>query len=82
MYSEHMMKLLQRAWDEVGGGNSELTRFGILNALTWLATHGRSAADIGDELTERQAGTLSRLAGVFAQQANHICPNCFRIIAG
>ena len=82
MYSANLMTLLLWAWGEERGGDRELTRFGVLNALTWLATHARTEPGLPGELTERQAAMLSRLAGVFANQSVHICPSCFRIVAG
>ena len=75
MYSQNLMQLLRRAWAEDLGGNRELTHFGVLNALTWLATHCRGVSD-------RQRTALSGLAGIFANQRVHICPACFSVVSG
>jgi hypothetical protein len=84
MHSAGLMNRLHHAWEHPLGGNRELTYYGVLNALTWLATHGtESGSDENiDSITDRQASALLRLAGVFGNQSVHICPSCFRVIGG
>ena len=70
LYSNRLMQLVQAAWNADG---NELTAFGMLNALTWVASHAV-------ELTPRQRRMLLQLAGVFANHRIHICPRCFSVI--
>lgn len=65
-----MLDRLLAAWREDGAEN---TYWGAVNALTWVATHGR-------ELTERQRRTLSSLAGLLAFSSLHLCPRCFAVL--
>lgn len=90
MHSKHMMALLRLAWKHELGGNRELSYYGVLNAFTWLATHSSriEEAELKTiELTtnhlpsELQTAQLFRLSGVFANQANHLCPECYRVMA-
>ena len=85
MYSGNLMLLLQRAWREPHGGDQETSHFGILNALTWLATHPADLSLNNGQvyrLSDRQRWSLSNLAGVFATQRIHICPRCFSLSDG
>jgi hypothetical protein len=70
LYSHSVMEHLRTAWQTEG---SEPTRFGVLNALTRVATHSA-------ELTVRQRRMLSQLAGIFANHRTHICPRCFSVM--
>lgn len=79
MHSANVVSLLQHAWEHPLGGNREMTYFGVLNALTWLATHHQNVVHGEQTISDRQAGILLRLAGVFANQSVHICPSCFRV---
>jgi hypothetical protein len=73
MFSRALMQRLLRAWqDEVA---SDRTAFGLLNALTWVATHS-------DDLSYHQRGRLARLAGIFANRHVHLCPQCFSVLNG
>ena len=70
LYSQRTMNLLLSAWQIEG---SESTAFGVLNALTWAATHST-------ELTDRQKEMLAQLAGIFANRRTHVCPKCFSVL--
>jgi hypothetical protein len=70
LHSRRIMQLLLDAWVVEG---SESTAFGVLNALTRVATHS-------SELSERQRQMLGLLAGVFANRQTHICPRCFSVL--
>ncbi|CAN5135274.1 hypothetical protein BH10PLA2_BH10PLA2_26490 [soil metagenome] len=70
LYSRSLMNRLLRAWEIEG---SEATAFGALNALTRVATHSR-------ELPGWQRQRLARLAGIYANQDVHLCPQCFSIL--
>ena len=72
LYSNRLMKLLEEAWTNQEGNDP--TAFGVLNALTWIATHS-------DQITFRQRTQLARLAGIFAGRAIHFCPHCFSDIS-
>src|ERR1043166_7440645 len=67
LYSRSVIELLRRAWQIEGG---EPTAFGVLNALTRVATHST-------DLSYRQRRMLAQLSGVFATRHTHICPRCF-----
>ena len=71
MHSRGLMDGLQNAWAVEG---DERTAFGLLNALTRLATH-----DAG--LSARQRAALARLAGIYANRNGHLCPRCFSMLA-
>jgi hypothetical protein len=71
MHSRGLMDGLQNAWAAEG---DERTAFGLLNALTRLATH-----DAG--LSARQRAALARLAGIYANRNVHLCPHCFSMLA-
>ena len=71
LFSRALVKQLLKAWTEEG---SEQTAFGVLNALTRVATHS-------PDLAPWQRQRLSRLAGVYAGQDVHLCPHCFSVIA-
>ena len=82
MYSLNFLQLLRLAWQHELGGDNQLTYFGVLNAMTWLATYPAELSGNGYRLSERQRHALSRLAGIFANQHLHICPHCFSVVAG
>lgn len=69
LHSRFVMEQLRNAWQVEG---AEETQFGVLNALTRVATHSTV-------LTARQRRTLAHLAGIFAHHRTHICPRCFSI---
>lgn len=66
------MPVLREAWEAEG---SETTAFGVMNALTRVATHRK-------ELSARHRRILGGLAGILAFQQIHICPRCFSQIRG
>lgn len=70
LFSQALSQRLLEAWETE---NSETTAFGVLNALTRVATHDT-------RLSERQRRALAILAGIFAQKNTHICPHCFSVI--
>jgi hypothetical protein len=72
MHSGRLLKLVEAAWQAEG---AEPTAFGFLNALTRVATHEAG-------LSAPQRRRLDLLAGVFAGQDVHLCPNCLSLIAG
>jgi hypothetical protein len=65
-----LLPLLMEAWRVEG---SEHTAYGVLNAITRLATHS-------NVLTVRQRRTIARLAGLLAFQNVHLCPRCFSVL--
>jgi hypothetical protein len=80
MQSGGMMQRLREAWAQEG---DERTAFGLFNALTRLATHGVDSALLRPgqvALSARQRGMLGRLAGIYANQSNHLCPHCFSVL--
>jgi hypothetical protein len=70
LYSQSLMKRLIEAWRSE---DNEHTAFGVLNALTRVATHDTN-------LSDRQRRALAALAGIFAQKNTHICPHCFSVL--
>jgi hypothetical protein len=70
LHSRRLTELLLDGWAVEG---SDPTAFGVLNALTRVATH--SAV-----LSIRQRRMLAQLAGVFANRHTHVCPRCFSIL--
>lgn len=60
------------AWETEGG---EATAYGLMNALTRIATHGEG-------ISARQRRIFSGLAGLLAFQRVHICPRCFSQLGG
>lgn len=71
MFSRQLIQRLHEAWTME---NSETTAYGILNALTRVATHD-------SQLSSRQRRSMNALAGIFAQKNTHICPHCFSVIS-
>jgi hypothetical protein len=65
------VKLVEAAWNSEG---AEPTAFGVLNALTRVATHDPS-------LSDQQRRRLDLLAGIFAGQDVHLCSHCYSLIA-
>lgn len=70
VFSRGLMARLRRAWEEEG---AEPSAFGLLNALTRVATHAT-------DLDAGQRGRLARLAGVYANHQTHVCPHCFSMV--
>lgn len=70
LFSANLLQWLQEAWALEG---SEPTAFGVLNALTRVATHEM-------RLSQRQRRALAALAGIYARQSTHICPHCFSVL--
>ena len=68
----NLLPPLREAWREEG---AEATSYGVMNALTRVATHNPG-------LSSRMRGVLSGLAGVLAFRHEHICPRCFSVLAG
>jgi len=71
MNSNRIVFLLRQAWHTEG---REPTAFGMLNALTRVATHAT-------EVSAMQRGILERLAGVMAMADVHLCPRCFNFVS-
>jgi hypothetical protein len=71
LFSHALLGRLLQAWEQEGG---EATAFGVLNALTRVATHA-------PQMPGWQRQRLSRLAGIYANQDVHLCPHCFSILA-
>lgn len=71
------MPVLREAWETEG---SEATSYGVMNALTRVATHGLAGGE--REMTSRQRRILSGLAGLLAFQRLHLCPRCFSQLGG
>jgi hypothetical protein len=71
LFSRNLVERLQAAWEVE---ESEPTAYGILNALTRVATH-----DL--RITARQRRALAALAGVFAHKSSHICPRCYSVLS-
>lgn len=71
MHSSRLVKLVEAAWNTEG---AEATAFGVLNALTRVASHEPG-------LSSQQRRRLDLLAGIFAGQEAHLCPHCFSMIA-
>jgi hypothetical protein len=71
MHSVRLVKAVETAWAAEG---AEPTAFGVLNALTRVATHEPG-------LSDQQRRRLDVLAGIFAGQDVHLCPSCFSLIA-
>ena len=71
LFSRDLLQWLEEAW---AAENSERTAFGVLNALTRVATHEM-------RLSERQRRALAALAGIYARQSTHICPHCFSVLS-
>jgi hypothetical protein len=69
--SRNLLPVLHEAWRAEG---SEATSYGVMNALTRVATH---AAD----LSARMRNALSGLAGILAFRHEHICPRCFSVLS-
>ena len=71
LFSHDLMDRLLNAWEQEG---SESTAFGVLNALTRVATHSQ-------DLPSWKRQRLARLSGIYANQDVHLCPKCFSILA-
>lgn len=71
LYSQALLARLLEAW---AIENSERTAFGVLNAMTRVATHEA-------RLSERQRRAIAALAGIFAQKNTHVCPYCFSVLS-
>ncbi len=69
--SDGLMESLLRAWAAEG---SEETAFGLINAVTRVATHHRH------EITERERRLLSALGGIMSFARRHVCPRCFSVL--
>ena len=65
------LPILLEAWEEEG---AEASLFGIMNALTRVATHH-------EKPTTRQRQILSGLAGILSFQERHICSRCFSVLS-
>jgi Domain of unknown function (DUF932) len=70
MHSRGLVDQLRQSWAAEG---DEQTAFGLFNAMTRLATHGTA-------VSARQRGMLARLAGIYANRSDHLCPHCFSIL--
>jgi hypothetical protein len=68
---ENILKKLLAAWEQEG---KESTAYGVMNAVTRLATHGSG-------LSQRDRFALSRLGGLLAFQHFHLCPRCFSLLS-
>jgi len=66
------MPVLHSAWEAEG---SQTTAFGVMNALTRVATHE-------PRLTARQRRIFGGLAGLLAFERLHLCPRCFSHLGG
>ena len=66
------MPVLRTAWEAEG---SQATAFGVMNALTRVATHE-------PQLSRRQRRIFSGLAGLLAFERLHLCPRCFSHLGG
>jgi len=71
LFTHGLMERLLQAWVEEG---SEPSAFGVLNALSRVATHSQ-------EMPAWQRQRLARLAGIYANQDLHLCPHCFSVLA-
>ncbi|GEM_PF-2883821 len=71
MHSARLARQMETAWAAEG---AEPSAFGFLNALTRVATHET-------DLSDQQRRRLELLAGVFAGQQVHLCPQCFSLVA-
>ena len=71
LFSRSLYGRLLGAWEEEG---KEQSAFGVLNALTRVATHTH-------DMPAWQRQRLSRLAGIYANQDVHMCPHCFSVLA-
>ena len=69
---KQLMPTLLAAWRDEG---SENTRYGVVNALTRVATHNR-------DLNERERRALASLAGLLAFKKLHLCDRCWSVLAG
>lgn len=72
LYSRRLLQRTLDAW-EVEGGDG--TAYGVMNALTRVATHDT-------EISLRQSHGLSRVAGILAGESIHICPRCWSLTHG
>jgi hypothetical protein len=61
---------LRRAWEMEG---SEATAYGVMNAMTRIATHGSPDSTV----SARHRRVFGGLAGILAFRELHICPRCF-----
>jgi hypothetical protein len=66
-----MMPRLLAAWSREG---SERTEYAVVNALTWVATHG------GDAVTQRQRRLLASMGGLLAFAKVHLCDQCWSVL--
>lgn len=64
---------LRQAWEMEG---SEPTAYGVMNAMTRIATHGLPHLGV----SARQRRVLGGLAGILAFRELHICPRCFSAV--
>jgi len=72
MSHDRLMNRLLAAWRVEG---AESTEFGLVNALTRVATHDET-------LTPRERRMLAALGGLLAGSHAHICPRCFSVLRG
>jgi hypothetical protein len=68
---------LLTAYERGEHGNEE-TRFGLVNILSWLGTHGPKTA--GHHIPASVLQRLQRISGVYSAQSVHRCPTCSRIL--
>jgi hypothetical protein len=61
---------LRQAWQMDG---SEPTAYGVMNAMTRIATHALPDSTV----SPRHRRVLGGLAGILAFRELHICPRCF-----
>ncbi|HWB08656.1 MAG TPA: DUF932 domain-containing protein [Pirellulales bacterium] len=81
MSTRQWLPVLRGAWEMEG---SEPTAFGVMNAMTRIATHGMENM-VGREdqvISPRHRRILGGLAGILAFQQVHICPRCFSTLRG
>lgn len=69
---KNLMPAIREAWKSEGG---EATSFGVMNALTRVATHSTT-------LSSRVRRSLAGLAGLLAFRHQHLCPRCFSVLSG
>ena len=61
---------LRLAWEQEG---AESTVYGVMNAFTRAANF--------EEIPDRGRAVLARLGGLLAFESQHLCPNCFAMVA-
>ena len=67
--ANNLLPPLMDAWREEGGNH---TAYGVMNAITRVATHL-------PDLSFRQLQILSSLAGILSFRQRHMCPRCFSV---